>query len=296
VLSDYLNSPEYGLLKVTYPDVSFEIRMEENLSNMMASPVHLFKTVANLITNAAEAIPRRGRVIVTTQNRCITEPIKGFEHIRKGEYVSLVITDDGVGISEADVDRIFEPFFTKKVMGRSGTGLGMAVVWGTVKDHEGYIDVQSRQGEGTTITVCFPATQQMLNRALPLNIADYAGKGESILVVDDLEEQRDIASSMLMKLGYHVAVATSGDEAVAYVRNHPVDLLVIDMIMAPGMDGLDTIRQIIRDYPSQKAIIVSGFSESKRVREARKLGITTYIRKPYLLENIGMAVHKALNS
>jgi len=99
---------------------------------------------------------------------------------------------------------------------------------------------------------------------------------------------------MLKKLGYRVAIAASGEEAVIYVRQHPVDLLVIDMIMAPGMDGLDTYKRILRDYPSQKAIIVSGFSESKRVREARKLGISAYVKKPYLLENIGIAVREAL--
>ena len=294
ILSDYLNSPEFRQLKSDRPDVAFDVRLEQSLCNMMASPVHLFKSIANLVTNAVEAIPRKGRVVISTQNRYVDTPVRGFEHIREGEYVSLIVADDGVGISEADADRIFEPFYTKKVMGRSGTGLGMAVVWGTVKDHEGYIDVQSREGDGATITVCFPATRQELSRTPSPTIDAYMGKGESILVVDDLEEQREIASGMLKKLGYRVAVAGSGEEAVAYVRQRPVDLLVVDMIMAPGMDGLDTYKSIIRDFPGQKAIIVSGFSESKRVREARKLGISAYVKKPYLLENIGIAVHEAL--
>ena len=99
---------------------------------------------------------------------------------------------------------------------------------------------------------------------------------------------------MLKKLGYRVAIAASGEEAIAHVRQRPVDLLVIDMIMAPGMDGLDTYKRILRDCPSLKAIIVSGFSESKRVREARKLGISAYVKKPYLFENIGIAVREAL--
>jgi len=294
ILSDYLSSPEFGQLKYCHPEVAFEIRLEKNLCNLMASPVHLFKSISNLITNAVEAIPRKGRVVITTQNRYVDTPIHGFEHIQEGEYVSLIVADDGVGISEADADRIFEPFYTKKVMGRSGTGLGMAVVWGTVKDHEGYIDVQSSEGEGATITVCFPATRQELSRTPSPTIDEYMGRGESILVVDDLEEQREIASGMLKKLGYRVAVAASGEEAIAHVRQRPVDLLVIDMIMAPGMDGLDTYKRILRDYPSQKAIIVSGFSESKRVREARKLGISAYVKKPYLFENIGIAVREAL--
>jgi two-component system cell cycle sensor histidine kinase/response regulator CckA len=294
ILSDYLSSPEFGQLESCHPEVAFEIRLEKDLFNMMASPVHLFKSIANLVTNAVEAIPQKGHVVITTQNRYIDTPIRGFEHIREGEYVSLIVADDGVGISAADVDRIFEPFYTKKVMGRSGTGLGMAVVWGAVKDHEGYIDVQSREGEGTTITVCFPATRREMGLKPSPTIDAYTGRGESILVVDDLEDQRMIAAGMLKNLGYRVAVAASGEEAVAYVQQRPVDLLVIDMIMAPGMDGLDTFKRILRDHPSQKAIIVSGFSESKRVREARKQGIRAYVRKPYLLENIGVAVREAL--
>jgi nitrogen-specific signal transduction histidine kinase/ActR/RegA family two-component response regulator len=294
ILNDYLESPEFRQLKSCHPQVIFDIRLEKNLFNMMASPVHLFKTIANLITNAAEAIPERGCIVVTTQNRYVDAPVRGFEHIRKGEYVSLIVADNGVGISEADADRIFEPFYTKKVMGRSGTGLGMAVVWGTVKDHEGYIDVQSREGEGATITICFPATRQALSRTPSLTIEAYMGRGESILVVDDLEEQREIASGMLKKLGYRVMSAAGGEEAVDYVRRQPVDLLVIDMIMSPGMDGLDTYKRIIKEHPSQKAIIVSGFSESKRIREARKLGIRAYVKKPYMFEDIGIAVRDAL--
>ena len=294
ILNDYLESPEFRQLKSCHPHVLFDIRLEKNLFNMMASPVHLFKTIANLITNAAEAIPEKGCVVVTTQNRYVDAPVRGFEHIREGEYVSLIVADNGVGISEADADRIFEPFYTKKVMGRSGTGLGMAVVWGTVKDHEGYVDVQSREGEGATITICFPATRRALSRTPSPTIEAYMGRGESILVVDDLEEQREIASGMLKKLGYRVMSAASGEEAVDHVRRQPVDLLVIDMIMAPGMDGLDTYKQIIKWHPSQKAIIVSGFSESKRIREARKLGIRAYVKKPYMFEDIGIAVRDAL--
>jgi DNA-binding NtrC family response regulator len=112
--------------------------------------------------------------------------------------------------------------------------------------------------------------------------------------VDDLEEQREIASGMLKKLGYRVMSAAGGEEAVDYVRRQPVDLLVIDMIMSPGMDGLDTYKRIIKEHPSQKAIIVSGFSESKRIREARKLGIRAYVKKPYMFEDIGIAVRDAL--
>ena len=171
----------------------------------------------------------------------------------------------------------------------------MAVVWGTVKDHNGYIDVQSTEGKGTTFTLYFPITREKLPEAdSHLAIESYSGNGESILIVDDVEEQRNIASSMLKELGYSVVSVSSGEEAVEYLGTHKVDLLVLDMIMDPGMDGLDTYKKILEIHPEQKAIIASGFSETDRIKEAQNLGAAAYIRKPFLLEKIGVAVKKEL--
>jgi CheY-like chemotaxis protein len=176
-------------------------------------------------------------------------------------------------------------------MGRSGTGLGMAVVWGTVKDHDGYIDVQSTEGKGTTFTLYFPVTRQEASKEeAGLSIEDYMGNGQSILVVGDVEESRELASEMLKKLGYSVTQVSSGEEAVDYMKKNSVDLLILDMIMDPGIDGLDTYKKILELYPGQKAIIVSGFSETECVKEAQKLGAAQYIKKPYTLEKIGLAV------
>jgi CheY-like chemotaxis protein len=178
---------------------------------------------------------------------------------------------------------------------RSGTGLGMAVVWGTVKDHKGYIDVQSSEGEGTTFTLYFPATrQEPLRHQTNLAIEDYMGKGESILVVDDVKEQREIACRILAELGYVADSVASGEEAVDYVKENQVDILLLDMIMDSDMDGLDTYKKIIELHPGQKAIIASGFSETDRVREAQKLGAGPYIKKPYSLEKMGMIVRSEL--
>ncbi len=128
-------------------------------------------------------------------------PIRGYDDVDNGDYITLTVSDTGIGMSPIDMERIFEPFYTKKVMGRSGTGLGMAVVWGTVKDHKGYIDMKSNIGEGTTFTLYFPVTRKELAKDESLlSIEDYMGKGESILVVDDVEEQREIASRILKKL------------------------------------------------------------------------------------------------
>lgn len=296
IISEQLETPAHEKLKFFHPDVRIVTNLEENLLNIMGSPVHLSKTVMNLISNAAEAMPDGGTIIVSTQNRYIDNPVKGYDDISEGDYVTLTVSDTGIGIPAEDIERIFEPFYTKKVMGRSGTGLGMTVVWGTVKDHNGYIDVQSTEGKGTTFILSFPVTRKKSARdETRLSIEDYTGRGEAILVVDDVEEQRKIASGMLKKLGYSVTTVSSGEEAVEYMKDHSADLLVLDMIMDPGIDGLETYKRILKLHPGQKAIIASGFSESKRVKEAQKLGAGAYVRKPYLMEKIGVAVRNELD-
>jgi CheY-like chemotaxis protein len=173
----------------------------------------------------------------------------------------------------------------------------MAVVWGTIKDHHGYIDVQSVEGRGTTFKIYLPVTREAVAEAdRSYNLEDYLGRGESILVVDDVPEQRQIATMMLEKLGYAVSTAASGAEAVDYVAENSVDLLVLDMIMDPGIDGLETYQQIKRIYPDQKAVIASGFSETERVKAAIELGAAEYVRKPYSLEKVGLSVRRALGA
>jgi len=120
------------------------------------------------------------------------------------------------------------------------------------------------------------------------------GNGEYILVIDDVEEQREIASGMLKKLGYSVSLVSSGEEAVEFMKDHSADLLVLDMIMAPGIDGLETYKRIHKLHPGQKAIVASGFSETDRVRETQTLGAGPYLKKPYTLEKIGLAVKTEL--
>ncbi len=295
VIAEYLKSPEHEKRQSYHPGVHIETHLEKDVLNILGSSTHLSKTVMNLISNAAEAMPEGGKLTVSTENRYIDRPIRGYDDVKEGDYVVLTISDTGTGIAPEDIEKIFEPFYTKKKMGRSGTGLGMAVVWGTVKDHNGYIDVQSTEGQGTTFTLYFPVTREKLPEDKPsLTVEAYSGNGESILIVDDVEEQRQIASGMLKELGYSVVSVSSGEEAVEYLKTNKVDLLVLDMIMDPGMDGLDTYKTIIELHPGQKAIIASGFSQTDRVREAQSLGAGAYIRKPFLLEKIGIAVKKEL--
>jgi two-component system, cell cycle sensor histidine kinase and response regulator CckA len=172
----------------------------------------------------------------------------------------------------------------------------LAVVWGTVKDHLGYINLESEEGKGTTFTLYFPVTREELTpEAVAVSASEFMGNGESILVVDDVKEQRELASAMLTKLRYRVSSVSSGQEAVEYIKENTVDLVVLDMIMDPGMDGLDTYAKIVKIHLHQKAIIVSGFSETERVSKAQELGAGAYVKKPYVLEKLGLAIRKELD-
>ena len=297
ILSAYIDSPEHAKLIAHHPNVVVQGDPAADLFNVMGSSVHLFKTLMNLVSNAAEAMPDGGTITITTANQYVDQPIKGYDVVAEGDYVVLTVEDNGSGISEKDQKRIFEPFYTKKVMGRSGTGLGMSVVWATVKDHRGYIDISSTIGGGTTVTLYFPVTREQIQPATqPRAIEDYRGSGESILVVDDIPEQREIAAAMLRRLGYQVTTVASGEAAVDYLKTHRAHLLVLDMVMPPGMDGLETYRRIIDMHPEQKAVIASGFSESARVKQAQHLGAGAYVKKPYVMETIGLAVQAELNT
>ncbi|OPY87298.1 MAG: Blue-light-activated protein [Smithella sp. PtaU1.Bin162] len=297
IIGDYFETPEFEKLKLSYPNINFRMDLAKDIYNIKGSPVHLGKTIMNLISNAAEAITNSGEVRIQTANRYIDTPVNGHETMRPGSYVVMTVSDNGMGIPARDIGKIFEPFYTKKVMGRSGTGLGLAVVWGTVNDHNGYIDVQSEENMGSVFTIYFPATTEevAVTESEPA-LEEYMGRGESILVVDDIIEQRDLAINMLNKLGYQPTAVCSGEEAVEYVKNKKTDLIMLDMIMDPGINGLETYERVLKINPDQKAVIVSGFSETEQVSKARSLGAGSYVSKPYVLEKIGLAIRKELDA
>ncbi len=277
------------------PDVSIKTTLAPALMNIKGSSVHLKKTIMNLFSNALDAIIGDGEISIVTENKYVDIPLDGYDEICEGDFVVLTIKDNGAGIDADAMKSIFEPFYSTKTMGRSGTGLGMAVVWGTVQDHGGYINVESVVGEGTVIQLYFPVTREEVSaKKRVVSLAEYTGNGETILVVDDMAEQRELADSLLTKLNYKVKTVVGGNEAVKYVKKHKVDLLVLDMIMPSGLDGLDTYKQILKLHPEQKAIIASGYSENDRVEETLRLGAGTYIKKPYTLEKIGIAVRDEL--
>jgi len=294
LVGDYLHSPEFNKLKQFHPTATVKANLDTDLFNISGSHVHIRKVVMNLVANASEAIEGSGNVTISTTNRYVDRPLRGYDDVNIGEYAILSVSDDGSGISSDDLKRIFEPFYTKKIMGRSGTGLGLAVVWNTVQDHKGYIDVTSGEN-GTIFELYFPITRdEISDKALSIPTKDYKGNQETILVVDDMENQREISCKMLDTLGYKTKAVSSGEEAVEYLKENTVDLILLDMIMDPGINGRETYERIIKIHPKQKAIIVSGFAETDEVKEAQRLGAGRYIKKPVTLEKIGIAVKEEL--
>jgi CheY-like chemotaxis protein len=172
----------------------------------------------------------------------------------------------------------------------------MAVVWGTIKDHGGYIDLVSRDGSGTRFDLYFPASRELvMSSERAFDTSDIFGNGEAILIVDDMPAQREIASHLLTRLGYRCKSVPSGEKAVEFLLEHTADLVVLDMIMAPGIDGYETFRRIKAVRPDQKAIIASGYSETERVKQTLALGAGGYIKKPYTISTIGKFIKKELN-
>ncbi|MBU1138207.1 MAG: response regulator, partial [Proteobacteria bacterium] len=250
----------------------------------------------NLVTNAIEAIVDDGFISITTRNQYI-DNITGAElHLDPGEYVVLSVRDNGPGIPLTDREHIFEPFYTRKVMGRSGTGLGLTVVWNTVNDHNGKILVNSNEN-GTCFQLYFPVTRENSEiHAKSINTEQLSGHGEHILVVDDEAQLRDLACQMLTTLGYNADSVSSGEQAIEFVKKNPVDLIILDMLMEPGINGRQTYEEIAKLIAGQKAIIASGFSESNDVKATLQLGAGGFIKKPYTKAQLGRAVKKELSS
>lgn len=294
IITEYLTSPELAKLQDTHGKITIDTDLQDELLNLSGSPLHIKNALMNLVLNSVEA--EADHIMITTENIYFEGGFSELE-VPEGDYISLKVTDNGSGISKEDQQRVFEPFYTKKVMGKSGTGLGMSVVWGTVQDHNGHIMIESAPGENTTFQLIFPGSRKEYTKhETREEIPEYQGRGESVLVVDDCENQRKIAMAILQALNYSVQTAGSGEEAMQILQKSslPPDIILLDMIMEGGMDGLATFESILQRFPDQKVILVSGYSETKRVQQALRLGALLYIRKPYLMNTISSALRQCL--
>ena len=264
-----------------------------NIPQISGSETHLHKLIMNLAINAVDAMPDGGRLTISTSSEFIEPKSNAVEQREAGLYTVISVSDSGIGIAQQDLKRIFEPFYSRKQLGRSGSGLGLAVVYGVVKDHNGFIEVKSELDVGTEFSVYLPsiAAQEESDSPTDENCLDGSGK---VLVVDDMVEQRELLDALLSDLGYEVHTVSSGRKAVDYLRDNTADLVILDMIMEPDFDGLDTFKAILKIHPEQKAIIVSGYAETDRVKEAEELGVLNFVKKPYTLQILGMAVKDAI--
>lgn len=297
LIRDYLDSSDFQQLQTRHPQISCDISLAPDLRNISCSPIHVRKCLMNLVINAMEAIQGKGTISITTNNHDQPLPLaQDKQNCGRRSFTKIVIKDDGSGIAPNDMDHIFEPFYTKKVMGRSGTGLGLAVVWNTMCDHGGTVNVTSSSTNGTTFELYFPSIEAKTARLQEQkNWKDYLGNGETILVVDDEPIQREVASHFLTLLKYSVQTVSSGEAAVEYARSHTTDLLVLDMMMLPGQNGRETFQQILKIHPRQKALIVSGFAEDDDVRATLAMGAQAFISKPYSLPQIASTIHKIIH-
>jgi len=270
-----------------------ELDLSENLMDILGGGAQLHRMVSNMLHNAKDAMQDIGQIIVRTENYYVDDVSIVYGRVPKGEYVKLTISDTGCGIPDDIVQKIFDPFFTTKATDKKrGSGLGMSVVDAVVKDHNGFIDLSTKVGKGTSFYIYFPITREAMDSQ---DLDETCGGSEMVLVVDDDITQCEVSSQLLKKQGYKVHFVESGEKAIEYLRENRRDLVLLDMVMPGGIDGTETYRRILEISPHQKAIILSGFSESDRVLEAQKLGAGAFVRKPVSMKVIACTVRAELD-
>ncbi len=273
--------------------VTFETDLCEDLMNIKGGNAQIHRMLANLLVNARDAVQEIGCVTIKTENFYADDTSIAYGRVPRGEYVRLTVSDNGCGIPDDIIQRILDPFFsTKKTNKKRGSGLGLSVVDAVMKDHNGYIDLYTSVGHGTSFFLYFPVTRVGADESESETVADGT---ETILVVDDDDIQREVLSQLLARLGYKVSLVNSGERAVEFLRRNPQDLVILDMVMPEGIDGAETYRRILNVNGSQKAIIVSGFSESERVKAVQELGAGAFVRKPVSKKVLAAAVRTELD-
>ncbi|MFQ5631431.1 MAG: ATP-binding protein [bacterium] len=295
VIHTYMKSPAFTSKIKNYPKIQVKVNLGKDSLAIKGSVSHLTQVVMNLVNNALEEMRDSGSLAITTNPEYVPHSKQVYNRsMHEGNYVVLQVADTGQGIKQENIKHIFEPFYTKKQMGRSGTGLGLSVVYGVVTDLDGFVEVETKEGRGTKFCLYFPVVS-IEEKVRQESEPDIHGS-EKILVVDDDGGQRALAAKLLTTLGYHTMTAEDGHEAVNLANRQFFDLIILDMILEDDFDGLDTYKKILEARQDQRCIIASGFSETDRVREVLSLGSSYYLRKPYTLSELGKAVRLALDT
>lgn len=281
------------LTRTVNKNISVTEHFDTDQATVLGDPGQLQQVVLNLAINGRDAMPQGGSLTFRTWRQALdAERVMAHPGAQPGVFVALSVSDTGVGIEKKNLRRIFEPFFTTKDVDK-GTGMGLAMVYGIVKAHQGFIDVESDIGKGTTFTVYVPATDVVPATA---HAADLPRKGHGrILVVDDEEVVRKLAREMLHRAGYDVVTVTGATEAVTWYRAHPhgADLVIIDMVM-PGMDGQECFKALKAIDPDVRAILSTGYGLDGHAQDTLDAGMVGYVQKPYHMEDLITAVADAL--
>jgi PAS domain S-box-containing protein len=277
----------------TRKEITIKHELAEELFAVEADEAQIQQVLLNLYINASDAMPGGGNLFLQTLNVTHAE-LKDKQYDPKpGNYVMIKVADQGAGMDEKTMERIFDPFFTTKEMGR-GTGLGLASAYGIIKGHGGYIDVDSKEGHGTTFSIYLPASDEKITETPP--VSERFEKGiETILLVDDEEMVLDVGVKMLETMGYVVLEAKSGQEAIdVYKQNQEqIDLVILDMIM-PGMGGGEAFDKMKEINPKVNVLLFSGYSIEGRAQDIMDRGCKGFIQKPFSLEDLSQKIREIL--
>jgi nitrogen-specific signal transduction histidine kinase len=280
-------------------DVEFSVVTARDLWPIVADPGQIEQIIMNLAVNALDAMPKGGRLTIGTSNASLDDAfVRRHVAAKAGSYVSLTVQDTGCGMTPDVLAHVFEPFFTTKPLGQ-GTGLGLATVYGIVKQNAGYVAIDSRPGEGTTVSVFWPrrADHRAESGSHAASLSDPIGGSETILLVEDEPGVRALMRKMLERYGYRVLEARDASDAVALGARYPdpIDLLLSDVIM-PGLNGPDLAQRIVPRQPGIKVLYVSGFSNSVLSERDRSRPRLWFLAKPFTLEALAKKVRECLDS
>ena len=298
-LRDTLATVSEMLPRVLTPMIEVEVHVPENLPNVCADAGMLESVVMNLAVNARDAMPEGGRIRVSADTIYINaEAARSTPEMREGQFVRLSVADTGCGISPEVLPRIFEPFFTTKPVGK-GTGLGLATVYGITRQHHGWVEVESAINQGTTFHVLLPAIADAKPepKPAPPKPRPSEGGGETILVVEDEPDLRDLVSQVLESRGYKVVSAGSGAEALETwaKRSGNIDLLLTDMVMPDGLTGVKLAERLTTESPGLRVIFTSGYSAGMPGTELANIEARHFLAKPYRPSTLLEVVRRSLD-
>jgi CheY-like chemotaxis protein len=251
------------------------------------------QVLLNLYVNAWHAMPDGGKLSIQTENVNLDAAFCKLHDIEEGKYVKVSVVDTGIGMDQTTLARIFEPFFTTKEVGK-GTGLGLASAYGIIKNHKGIIQVDSKEGKGTTFNIFLPASDAKVIKDKQPQVELLKGNG-AILIVDDEEESLMAEELMLKELGYEVMSARSGKEALEIYQENMerLALVTLDMIM-PDMSGKDTYRHLKQINPDVKVLLISGYSSNQQVKEIMGLGCSGFLQKPFDIFRLSQKINEVM--